>query len=40
VAGGIFAGLFVWRGTIIAAYAAHLALNLIEFLYIWLWLAT
>lgn len=39
VAGGIFAGLFVWRGNIVAAYAAHLALNLVEFLYIWLWLS-
>lgn len=39
VAGGIFAGLVAKRGNIIAAFAAHLALNLVEFLYIWLWLS-
>jgi hypothetical protein len=39
VAGGLFAGLFVWRKNIIAAYAAHLTLNLVEFLYVWLWLS-
>lgn len=36
VAGGIFAGLFVWRRNIVVAYAAHLALNLVEFLLVWL----
>lgn len=39
VAGGLFAGLFVWRKSIIAPYAAHLALNLVEFLYVWLWVS-
>jgi len=36
VAGGVFSGLFVWRGSIIAPFAAHLTLNSIEFLYVWL----
>lgn len=35
VAGGILAGLFVWRKSIVAAYSAHLALNLVEFLLVW-----
>lgn len=35
VAGGIFAGLFYWRAGILAPFAAHLALNLIEFAYAW-----
>ena len=39
VAGGLFAGLFVWRNNIIAPYAAHLMLNLVEFTYVWLWVA-
>jgi membrane protease YdiL (CAAX protease family) len=39
VAGGLFAGLFVWRKNIVTAYAAHLALNLVEFLYVWLWIS-
>lgn len=34
VAGGLFCGLFVWRKNIIAPFAAHLALNIIEFLFI------
>ena len=33
-AGGLFAGLFTQRGNIIAPYAAHLALNLVEFLFV------
>ncbi|RPH61759.1 MAG: CPBP family intramembrane metalloprotease [Chloroflexi bacterium] len=32
VAGGLFAGLFTWRKNIIAPFAAHLLLNLLEFL--------
>ena len=36
VAGGAFAGLFVWRRNIVVAYTAHLALNLVEFLLVWL----
>lgn len=36
IAGGLFAGLYVWRRNIIAAYAAHFALNFAEFLYVWL----
>lgn len=35
VAGGAFAWLFVWRGSVLAPFAAHLALNAIEFLYAW-----
>lgn len=35
VAGGAFAGLFYWRAGILAPFAAHLALNLIEFVYAW-----
>ena len=35
VAGGAFAGLFYWRAGILAPFAAHLALNLIEFTYAW-----
>ncbi len=35
VAGGIFAALFFWRRNIVVAYAAHLALNLVEFLLVW-----
>lgn len=35
VAGGAFAGLFYWRGGVLAPFAAHLALNLIEFIYAW-----
>ncbi len=34
VAGGLFSGLFLWRKNIIAPFAAHLALNLIEFLFV------
>lgn len=34
VAGGLFSGLFVWRGHTIAPFAAHLALNLVEFFFI------
>lgn len=36
VAGGLFAGLYRARKNIIAPFAAHLALNTVEFLYIWL----
>ena len=36
-AGGLFAFLFARRGNIIAPYAAHLALNLVEFLFV-LWM--
>jgi membrane protease YdiL (CAAX protease family) len=32
VAGGLFAGLFTWRKNIVAPFAAHLLLNLLEFL--------
>lgn len=35
VAGGVLGGLFIWRGNILAPFAAHLALNLVEFLLIW-----
>ncbi len=35
VAGGAFAGLFYWRDGVLAPFAAHLALNLIEFIYAW-----
>lgn len=33
VAGGIFAGLYYYSGGIVAPFTAHLALNLIEFVY-------
>jgi membrane protease YdiL (CAAX protease family) len=36
LAGGLFAGLRVWRGTLVAPFAAHLALNALEFAWIWL----
>jgi uncharacterized protein len=36
IAGGSFAGLVIWRRNIVVAYAAHLALNLTEFLFVWL----
>lgn len=36
VAGGLFAGLRVWRRTLVAPFAAHLALNILEFIWIWL----
>jgi len=36
VAGGLFAGLRVWRRTLVAPFAAHLALNILEFVWIWL----
>lgn len=35
LAGGVFAGLYLWRGGILAPFAAHLALNLIEYVYAW-----
>jgi hypothetical protein len=35
VAGGTFAGLYSWRGGVLAPFVAHLALNLIEFIYAW-----
>lgn len=36
LAGGLFAGLFTARKNLIAPYAAHLALNVVEFLFVWL----
>jgi hypothetical protein len=36
LAGGLFAALFVKRKNLIAPFAAHLALNLVEFLFVWL----
>jgi membrane protease YdiL (CAAX protease family) len=33
VAGGCFASLYRWRGSIVAPFAAHLALNSVEFWY-------
>jgi uncharacterized protein len=36
VAGGLFAGLRVWRRTLVAPFAAHLVLNILEFVWIWL----
>jgi len=36
VAGGTFAGLFMWRRNIVSAFTAHLALNIVEFLFVWL----
>ncbi len=33
IAGGAFGGLFLWRKNLLAPFAAHLALNLVEFLY-------
>lgn len=35
VAGGAFAGLYYWRAGILAPFAAHLALNITEFIYAW-----
>ncbi len=35
VGGGIFAGLYYWRNGIVAPFAAHLALNLVEYVYAW-----
>ena len=35
VAGGLFGGLRLWRGNVLAPFGAHLALNLLEFIYIW-----
>ena len=35
VAGGAFAGLYYWRGGVLAPFAAHLTLNIIEFIYAW-----
>jgi uncharacterized protein len=37
VAGGLFAGLALWRKNTVAPYVSHLALNVLEFLYIVLW---
>ena len=36
VAGGLFAGLRLWRGSLLAPFAAHLSLNLVEFAGAWL----
>ena len=36
VAGGLFTGLRVWRRTLVAPFAAHLVLNLLEFIWIWI----
>lgn len=38
VAGGLLAGLLMWRRNIVVAYTAHLALNAVEFLLVWLML--
>ena len=35
VAGGMFAALVLWRRNIAVAFAAHLALNLLEFVFVW-----
>lgn len=35
VAGGLFAGLRAWRGGLVAPFVAHLALNILEFLWVW-----
>ena len=35
VVGGAFAGLFLWRDGILAPFAAHMTLNMIEFIYAW-----
>lgn len=35
VAGGAFAGLYGWRGGVLAPFVAHLTLNAIEFAYAW-----
>lgn len=34
VAGGTFAGMYAWRRNMLAPFAAHLALNLVEFLFV------
>lgn len=34
VAGGLLGGLFTWRRTLLAPLAAHLALNIVEFVFI------
>jgi membrane protease YdiL (CAAX protease family) len=36
LAGGLFAGLFTMRRNMLAPFAAHLALNVVEFSFIWL----
>lgn len=36
VAGGAFAALYQWRRTVLTPFAAHLALNIVEFLFVWL----
>jgi uncharacterized protein len=36
VAGGMFAALVFWRRSIVVAFAAHLALNVVEFVFVWL----
>jgi len=35
IAGGLFAGLFFWRGGILSPFAAHFAVNVIETIYAW-----
>lgn len=35
VAGGALTGLYYWRAGVLAPFAAHLALNIIEFVYVW-----
>lgn len=35
VAGGAFAALFLWRDAILAPFAAHMTLNLTEFIHAW-----
>ena len=36
VAGGILSWLYLWRRNVITPFAAHLALNIVEFLFVWL----
>ena len=34
IVGGVQGALFLWRGTLIAAFMAHLSLNTVEFIYV------
>lgn len=36
LAGGLFAGLLLWQRGLWAPFSAHMALNLVEFLFVWL----
>ena len=40
VAGGVLGGLAAWRRSVVAPFVAHLTLNVLEFLYILVWLPT